>query len=181
MWIRDALPRHLRNVRNIIYGYNTKLEHSQSFQLIPDLAQTLINQLQAYGWNTTTAKPIAFLAHSLGGLVLEETMVQLANSPNEVYRSLLAAIRGSIFFGVPNLGMEQAHIRTLAGSNPNETLVDDLARNSNYLRRLRESFSSSPFQAHLRCFWAYETVESSTVRVRNTCHIMHREQPLMRK
>jgi len=152
-------------VRTVIYGYDTTLENSQSFQLIPDLARALIVQLETYGWNGPTAKPIAFLGHSLGGLVLRESLVQLANGPHEVYRNILSVIRGAVFFGVPNLGMEQAHIRSLTKNNPNESLVDDLARNSNYLRRLHGSFLASQFHNDFKSFWAYETAESPTVKV----------------
>jgi hypothetical protein len=165
MWIRDTLPKHLPGVRSIIYGYDTKLGGSQSFQLIPDLAQALINQLQTYGWNSTSAKPVVFLAHSLGGLVLREAMVKLDRSPDEGYTALLSLFAGAVFFGVPNLGMEQSHFQTIVDDNPNEALVDDIARGSNYLRRLNDSSSNSSFQSRFKCFWAYETSQSPTILV----------------
>jgi hypothetical protein len=117
MWIRNILSKHLQGVRSIIYGYDTKLGGSQSFQLIPDLAQALINQLQTYGWNSTSAKPIVFLAHSLGGLVLREAMVKLDRSPNEKHTILLSLFVGAVFFGVPNLGMEQSQVQTIVDDN----------------------------------------------------------------
>jgi hypothetical protein len=165
MWIRDTLPKHLPGVRSIIYGYDTKLGGSQSFQLIPDLAQALINQLQTYGWNSASAKPVVFLAHSLGGLVLREALVKLDRSPDEGYTALLSLFAGAVFFGVPNLGMEQSHFQTIVDDNPNETLVDDIARGSNYLRRLNDSSSNSSFQSRFKCFWAYETSQSPTILV----------------
>jgi hypothetical protein len=165
MWLRDGLPKHLRGTRAIIYGYNTKLLDSTSFQGIPDLAGELIHQLQTYGWDSLPTRPIAFLAHSLGGLVLKEALVQLDACRDAAYAMLLSAIRGAICFGVPNLGMEQAHFRAIVQNNPNEALVDDIARNSNYLRRLNENFSKCAFNEHLQCFWAFETSESPTVAV----------------
>ena len=167
MWIRDELSKDLRGVRAVIYGYDTKLYDSQSFQSISDLAHEFINQFQAYSWGMGSAKPkpLAFLAHSLGGLVLKETLVQLAKSSNETYKSLLGLVRGAVFFGVPNLGMEQAHFQAIVQNNPNEALIDDIARNSNYLRRLNEEFSRCSLSEHLQCFWAFETCESPTVVV----------------
>ncbi|RYP61328.1 hypothetical protein DL771_010167 [Monosporascus sp. 5C6A] len=165
MWIRDDLPKHLQRVRAVIYGYRTKLHDSQSFQTIPDLAHEFIDQLLAYGWGCSSAKPIAFLAHSLGGLVLKEALIQLNKSQDQAYQTLIDLIQGVIFFGVPNLGMEQAHFRTIVRNNPNEALVDDIARNSNYLRRLNEAFTQGSFNTKLRCFWAFETSESLTVTV----------------
>jgi hypothetical protein len=165
MWIRDTLPKHLPGVRSIIYGYDTKLGGSQSFQLIPDLAKALITQLGTYGWNPTSAKPVVFLAHSLGGLVLREAMVELDRSLDKEYKALLELFAGAVFFGVPNLGMEQSHFQTIVDGNPNEALVDDIARGSNYLRRLNDSSSNGSFQSQFKCFWAYETSQSPTILV----------------
>ncbi|KAI9683271.1 MAG: hypothetical protein M1822_006136 [Bathelium mastoideum] len=161
MWVRDGLPRHLRGTRAILYGYDTKLNDSQSFQRISDLAQALVISLQTYGWNDPFAKNIAFLAHSLGGLVLKAAITQLAQSQDESLNHLLGIIKGAVFFGVPSYGMEQAHFRTVVRENPNEALVDDIGRNSNYLRRLNESFKS--LSHPLKCFWAFETLESPTL------------------
>jgi hypothetical protein len=165
MWIRDTLPKDLPGVRPVIYGYDTKLDSSQSFQTIPDLAQALISQLQTYGWSLPSAKPVVFLAHSLGGLVLREAMVQLDNSSNEEYKRLLDLSRGAVFFGVPNLGMEQSHFRIVAHNNPNAALVEDIARNSNYLHQLNDLFSKTSLQSRLKFFWAYETSKSPTILV----------------
>ena len=164
MWIRDSLPKDLSEVRAVVYGYDTKLKSSQSFQVIPDLAKALIDQLQAHGWNTPTARPIVFLAHSLGGLLLREVIAQLNNSSNKEYKSLLSLFRGAVFFGVPNLGMDQSHFRTIVHDKPNEILIDDIARGSNYLLKLNQSFPRSSFESLLKCFWAYETSESPTIQ-----------------
>jgi hypothetical protein len=174
MWIRDELPKHLLGTRTIIYGYDTKLDDSQSFQSIFDLAHELINQLQTYGWNLLSAKPVGFLAHSLGGLVLKEALVQLANSSNKVYNNILDVVRGAVFFGVPSLGMQQEHFRTIVRNSPNEALVDDIARNSNYLRRLNEAFCKSSFNERLIMFWAFETSESPTAIVCKPCCLINK-------
>ncbi|KAK3321504.1 hypothetical protein B0T19DRAFT_374928 [Cercophora scortea] len=162
MWIRDELPMHLEGTRAIVYGYDTRLKDSQSFQSISDLARGLVNQLQTYGWGFPHAKPLAFLAHSLGGLVLKDALVQIAKGSTEAYRTLISIVRGGIFFGVPNLGMEQSHIRAIVQNNPNEALVEDIARNSNYICKLNEDFSQVSFRGRLKCFWAFETSRSPT-------------------
>lgn len=165
MWIRDALPKDLPGMRAVLYGYNTILDNSQSFQTIKDLGQALINQLQTYGWGSPLSKPVVFLAHSLGGLVLREAMVQLYNSSDEEYRYLLDHIKGAVFFGVPNLGMEQSHFEMVANDCPNLTLVEDLARDSNYVIKLNDMFSKISFSGRPKFFWAYETSKSPTIIV----------------
>ena len=165
MWIRDSLPNDLLGVRTIVYGYDSKLVDSSSFQSIRDLACTLITQLETYGWTLSSAKPLCFLAHSLGGLVLREAMVQLDSSKHEGYSCLLKLIRGAVFFGVPNRGMEQSHFLLVTGDNANAELIEDIGRNSNYLNQLNKSFSKASFQDRMKFFWAYETSRSPTLRV----------------
>lgn len=118
MWIHDKILWNLAGVRAVIYGYDTKLDSSQSFQTIPDFARAFISQLQTYGWSLPSTKLVVFLAHSLGGLVLREAMVQLDNSSNAEYKILLGLLKGAVFFGVPNLRMEQSHFECLLTTIP---------------------------------------------------------------
>jgi hypothetical protein len=168
MWIRDALPRDIRGMRTIIWGYDSRLRSSRSSQLVPDLAKKFINQLQTYGWGSQSARPMAFLAHSLGGLVLKEALVQLHEISNEGYKDILALMKGAVFFGVPNMGMVQQHLEHLAVNSPNIHLLEDLGRGSSYVtdlsRRFRE-FRASSLYTELQFFWAYETKWSPTVKV----------------
>ncbi|KAI0861632.1 hypothetical protein F4860DRAFT_475705 [Xylaria cubensis] len=167
MWIRDVLPKHIYGIRAVIYGYETRLAESQSFERIKDLASRLIALLTTYGWGSRSSKPIIFLAHSLGGLVLRDALRQLSGSSAAEYKTLSRLFRGALFFGVPNLGIEQDSFQTIVQGNPNDTLIDDIRHGSNYLRRLNDYFSRNPVEAHFKQFWAYETLESPTV-VRNS-------------
>ncbi|KAI9164142.1 Protein SERAC1 [Paramyrothecium foliicola] len=167
MWIRDELPRSVPGLRTIIYGYDSTLINSNSFQSISDIALSFIHQLNSAGWNLSSAKPIIFLAHSLGGLVLKAALVQVANQ--EVGESsILTNTRGAFMFGVPSLGMEQSHIMAMVEGQANDMLVQDLSRNngSNFLRQLNKSFEGISFTRTAPIYWAYETKESQTVHRR---------------
>ncbi|KAI1098378.1 hypothetical protein F4804DRAFT_324936 [Jackrogersella minutella] len=76
MWIRDQLPRIMPDTRVSIYGYDTTLVGSNSFQSIQDLATSLIEHIKNSGWSLPSAKLLIFLAHSLGGIVLEEAFIK---------------------------------------------------------------------------------------------------------
>ncbi|KAK9413454.1 putative NACHT domain-containing protein [Seiridium unicorne] len=165
MWIRDALPKSLPAIRPILYGYDTTLVNSNSFQSILDLALGLLNQIKANGWNSPTSKPLVFLAHSLGGIVLKQAFVSLANSMqrDDLLRN---AIKGAIFFGVPNLGMEQSHLLAMVNGQPNAAIIADLSVNSQYLCQLDKQFSGIAYLQGVQLYWAYETRKSPTV-IRN--------------
>ncbi|KAI0414535.1 hypothetical protein F5X98DRAFT_244213 [Xylaria grammica] len=162
MWIRDDLPRLLPDVRPIIYGYDTTLQDRNSFQLVGDLSLELIHQLSAHGWSSAGCKPLVFLAHSLGGLVLKQAIV-ITSDKLDIDNPIVRSVRGAVFFGTPNHGMEQSHLMALVKGQYNEQLVADLSSNSIYLQRLDKQFTGLSFLQQLRLYWCYETKASPTV------------------
>lgn len=80
MWVRDALPKHLANIRVLLYGYDTTLVDSRSFQSIGEISGTLRDRLMPMAYPTARSRSIVFLAHSLGGIILKKTLVMLADS-----------------------------------------------------------------------------------------------------
>jgi hypothetical protein len=108
MWIRDALPQNLPGIRFILYGYDTSLVGSVSFQTIIDIARTLLAVLEANLWIGLATKPLLFLAHSLGGIIPKQFLIMLANG-NDRSRFILEIIRGIIFLAHQAQGC-QLHI-----------------------------------------------------------------------
>lgn len=164
MWIRDELPRRLPGVRFLVYGYDTALCGSTSFQVIPDLAISLVQTVKAIGWSAPSAKPVLFLVHSLGGIVLKKTLVILAGGDHQE-RAVLAKIKGDIFFGVPSQGMNMSDIFEMLGNQPNIDLVSGLSNQSHFLPRLDEQFGNISYLQRLQFFWAFETKVTPSVEV----------------
>ncbi|KAI1078377.1 hypothetical protein F5B20DRAFT_571625 [Whalleya microplaca] len=162
MWIRDELPRAMPNMRTIVYGYDTTLQQSNSFQSIRDLALSFIDHTKACGWYKTSVKRLVFLAHSLGGIVLKEAFAALANGGDKSIR-ILDNFIGGIFFGVPSLGMATSHLSIMVKGQHNEQMIQDLSRNSEYLQDLGDRFSGLAAVRGMRLYWAYETRTSPTV------------------
>ncbi len=164
MWVRDALPLDTTGVRVFLYGYDTVLHGSDSFQSITDLAISFIDHLKSFVWTTPIPKPILFLAHSLGGIVLKESLILLS----EKSAPRVKLFRGGIFFGVPSAGMHTSHLLAMVQGQENESLVKSLSPDSPYLRDLNDRFSGMKALRNVLCFWAYETKSSPTVEVRST-------------
>lgn len=164
MWIRDALPQRLAGVRFILYGYDTCLTSSKSFQAILDLAVSLISELKAGGWASLAAKPLIFLAHSLGGIVLKQTLVMLAGS-GERERQIISIIKGAIFFGVPSVGMAVPDIYEMLGDQPNKVLIDNLSDQSDFVPELEKHFEGISYTRGMVLFWAYETQRTPSLSV----------------
>ncbi|KAI9150625.1 Protein SERAC1 [Paramyrothecium foliicola] len=163
MWIRDALPVGLPGIRFITYGYDTTLADSKSFQNIVDLARTLNLELEAYGWGIDNGgKPLLFLAHSLGGVILKQALVILADGTNRA-GDILDSIRGIVFFGTPSVGMPLSNLLALVEHQPNKDLVETLSDRSNFLENLEVQFRGISFVGRITVLWAYETETSPTI------------------
>jgi hypothetical protein len=74
MWLRDKVPEDVSTFRQIVYSYDTSLEANESFQVVEDLALSLIAKLMSIGRSSATAKPLIFFVHSLGGIVLKQAI-----------------------------------------------------------------------------------------------------------
>jgi hypothetical protein len=162
MWLRDGLPIDLPSIPTIIYGYDTALGGSESFQTIQDVAIAFVSRLATTGRSSPSAKPVIFLAHSLGGFVLKHALLEMANSAP--WKHLFAAVRAVVFFGVPPKGMTISHLQSMVGNQPNRTLVNDLGPQSTYLRVLDDQFNGLACQS-IRVFSVFETKRSHTIQV----------------
>jgi predicted alpha/beta hydrolase family esterase len=81
------------------------------------MASSFIGSLTASGF---ASKPLLFLAHSLGGMVLKEAL--------DRERQMLRRVGGAILFGVPSRGMETQALLTIVRGQANEATWSDEAR-----------------------------------------------------
>jgi hypothetical protein len=89
-------------------GHNTRLRLD-----IEDVAWKLIHSLEgARAAPEQRDRPIIFVAHSLGGLIVKKAM---AISNNNVHlRHILWAVKGVIFLATPHLGSRMANVAYVA-------------------------------------------------------------------
>lgn len=168
MWLRDGLPQDIPQIRVITYGYDTGLFGSKSVQSVDDLARSMIKKLEAIRQLGRHRKPIVFIAHSLGGIVLKRALTLMANkgAASQDLSLLFRLVHTIFLFGVPTRGMHISHLLPMVQGQPNEALIKSLSRDSEYLTLLYTSFGGIASRSKIRLISAYETKKSPTPRVR---------------
>ncbi len=152
-WPKHLIPRTLPTARVLVYGYDTNIRHSWGSPLskntVYDIASDLLASLEAE-CRLQPSRPIVFIAHSLGGIVVKEMLRRSYGYENhhnhlrQVYESTAAIM----FFGTPHGGADPrgllAHITErvarAVGFTVNEKIVDTLLPTSERLRELRDEF-----------------------------------------
>lgn len=165
MWLRDSLPSDLTGARVMIYGYDTQLHGSHNFQDLEALGSLLRSGLQTL--TTQDSKhinpktvPLIFVAHSLGGLIVKEAIIQMKRDKN--HHALLDSIYGALFFGVPSQGMEITSLIPLVKDQPNQGLLHSLGKESQILRSQCRDFTKAFGRQDSEIICFFETDMSPT-------------------
>ncbi|KAM0803761.1 hypothetical protein BDR22DRAFT_800723, partial [Usnea florida] len=121
VWLRDSLPRHCPELRIWTYGYPSLLTDEKSSADPYEFAERFRIGLRILRQQTKTAdevRPLIFIAHSLGGWIFKDTMIQMRKSPNEVDQETVLSTYGALFFGVPTQGMDVQAIANMVQNLP---------------------------------------------------------------
>ncbi|QYT04741.1 hypothetical protein H0G86_011644 [Trichoderma simmonsii] len=143
MWLRDALSHGItsdsgeRIARIMVYGYESSLPNSDSFQNLEDLGTALHSDLRAL-ISYRSFKPIVFIAHSLGGLIVKQFLISLSKSIDDVDQRLRDAIYGIAFFGVPHDGMDIRSLIPMAGDRPNRFLLESIGYDNSQILSIQK-------------------------------------------
>ncbi|KAF8069116.1 hypothetical protein FPV67DRAFT_1625304 [Lyophyllum atratum] len=135
------------------YGYDayTRNRPQLSDMTIHDHAETLMAALAAEREETDTQRrPIIFVAHSLGGIVLKNAMVQahLSTRSNKFHhKSVELSTYGINFLGTPHLGTDTDLADLLLSiqsiySDTNDAVLRDLALHSPALQQQLSQYAS---------------------------------------
>ncbi|KAI9767544.1 MAG: hypothetical protein M1840_005581 [Geoglossum simile] len=163
-WLRDFLPSQIPTARIMSYGYNSKTAFSKAATDIDDEAKMLLDRIHGERQTEGASKrPIIFVSHSLGGIVVKKVLI-IAHERSDHYGRFLNCVQGVVFLGVPHRGSDLAYWGTFAanllyitqlGFGTNPAFVDALRRNSETLANISEQFIERGSRLQIRTF--YET------------------------
>lgn len=79
MWLRDFLPQQIPHARIMSFGYDSVLLFSKSTSDVGTFAEQLLESLLSRRMNVPDTRPIIFICHSLGGIVVKKVGSSLGN------------------------------------------------------------------------------------------------------
>ncbi|UKZ79117.1 hypothetical protein TrVFT333_006867, partial [Trichoderma virens FT-333] len=134
LWLKDILPERLRRpARVMLFSYNSSPAISAAALKLDDHANSLLQSLNLKR-KDDPHRPLVFVCHSLGGLVVKQVRGRLLD---DSYQSLFEATRLVVFFATPhqggnyaNVGDVVAKIASITLREPSNDLIDALKRDS---------------------------------------------------
>ncbi|KAL6408559.1 hypothetical protein AUP68_08419 [Ilyonectria robusta] len=108
LWLRDFLPFQIPNARIMSYGYHSKVTSTKSVAGIDEFSIDLLERLQEERvTNMERSRPIIFICHSLGGIVVKKALI-LAHERSSLYGGLSNKVFGVVFMATPHRGSSVA-------------------------------------------------------------------------
>ncbi|KAK3291346.1 uncharacterized protein B0H64DRAFT_451035 [Chaetomium fimeti] len=155
VWPTSLLPLCIgdMHVRILTFRYNCTLQGSASAANIRDHANVLLVHLANQREDDDEAKlrPIVFVGHSLGGIIIKQTITFAYKNPR--YKHLWEASRGIMFFSTPHYGMSSdlwySFVRYVLqldepaeDAMPTNGMLATIGENSDELSNISEDFES---------------------------------------
>ncbi|KAH9203559.1 Alpha/Beta hydrolase protein, partial [Leptodontidium sp. 2 PMI_412] len=145
-WLKDFLPLQIPDERIMTFGYNANAAFGQSTAELIDHAKSLLTSLVVKREEREEVqRPLIFIAHSLGGIVVKQALLQARLEPR--CQAIKEATLGLIFLGTPHRGSDKAtygkvlaNVAQFMSHRPQPRLLTALQTNSDVLLRLTSDF-----------------------------------------
>lgn len=146
-WPRDLLRDDIQNTRIITWGWTGPFGSTNAFS---DQAESLLSDLATI--RTSTSRPIVFIGHGLGGLVIKEALVTAAMSriwgSHHELGNVYPKTVGVIFLGTPHgnsgkqsLGEVIATVAQMSPRQPSKELLRLFRESTELFENQRDTFA----------------------------------------
>ncbi|KAF8252057.1 hypothetical protein K440DRAFT_18990 [Wilcoxina mikolae CBS 423.85] len=137
MWLKDFLPHDVKNVRIMSYGYDSTLVgHSRAETRLLDYQRLFIQELECARTVVPKTRPLIFIGHSLGGILILQTLIEARRNPS--HHHLLESLHSIVFFGTPHQGIRTYELEEMVEAESGGYDLDRETSKYNLLKQLRE-------------------------------------------
>jgi hypothetical protein len=156
-WPKILLPNDLSKARLLSWGYDAyfiRTTTAGTNRLVDHAVNMLHDLTTDRRKHNAGSRPIIFVAHSLGGLVCKEAILQSRNNPEVHLRSIFHNLKGIIFMGTPHRGSWMADwakipVRALRiAKSTNRSLIQVLGTGDQFLESIQTRFLSMVRELH---------------------------------
>ncbi|KAL6712927.1 hypothetical protein ACLMJK_009482 [Lecanora helva] len=146
-WLKDLLPKQIPRARIVTWGYdvNTHSSSELSKQYLYDHGRQLVSDLCLdRKLSKTEQRPIIFIAHSLGGIVVKSALLHSDSARAgalKEQKSVKLSTYGVVFMGTPHQGVDGVHFGQMLldiGSvvmKTDDRVMKNLQSNSEWLQQ----------------------------------------------
>ncbi|RKK14475.1 hypothetical protein BFJ63_vAg11692 [Fusarium oxysporum f. sp. narcissi] len=128
-WPADLLPQNCKKARILTFGYDTKIT---KFTSGPTNTNSIFSHgkdfLFSLGREYVPDRPMIFVAHSLGGILVKEMLALSSTSDTPTHKGVIESTAAVIFLGTPHRG------------SPELSAIDTLGLKNTDLERAHEAF-----------------------------------------
>ncbi|KAF5533272.1 integral membrane protein PTH11 [Fusarium phyllophilum] len=148
-WPADLLPQICKKARILTFGYDTKIT---KFTSGPTNTNSIFSHgkdfLFSLGREYVPERPMIFVAHSLGGILVKEMLAISSTSDNQTHKGVIESTAAIIFLGTPHRGSPELSAigewaRSMLSSlkfQTTSTILDTLGLKTTDLERAHEAF-----------------------------------------
>ncbi|KAK7413728.1 hypothetical protein QQX98_007371 [Neonectria punicea] len=162
-WVRQGIRREADTARILLYEHPTAVDGPVTLSALADALLEELAELRAR--EDAAGRPVVFLGHSIGGVVIKMVLVKASHNPR--FEDILRQCYGVAFFGTPHQGSSYFSMPSLASSiqgllqltSPLPTCITDELRVGNrLLLHLDDDFKA--IATDMRVWTLYETIDS---------------------
>ncbi|XP_050293179.1 protein SERAC1 isoform X2 [Anthonomus grandis grandis] len=144
-WPKDWLGQDCKNIRVIGINYDTNLSMWTPLCPLEKEKLTLDERSELIAKNLINCdvgnRPIVWITHSMGGLIVKNILQKGFNSADPKLRSLCMNTRGIVFYSTPHIGSKMANLSNAVSLVLWPSVeVQELKENSPRLKEMHEEF-----------------------------------------
>ncbi|KAF4626531.1 hypothetical protein G7Y89_g11628 [Cudoniella acicularis] len=164
LWLKDFLPITIPNARILLFGYNANVAFETSTAGVVEHAINLLNRLNMKRKGVPPDRPIIFIAHSLGGILVKRALIE--SKLGNKFDSIREATYGMVFFATPHRGGEFVRLGSIAAKivraiypNPTNTFMEALEKDSLFADNLTHDFRNMLEDYYVLSFYETQRLE----------------------
>ncbi|CAH0021707.1 unnamed protein product [Clonostachys rhizophaga] len=159
LWLREDLPKDLPDSRVFLYEYNATAVYGKDQSTFMDKATEFLEAIKVER-EGSESRPIIFLGHSMGGLLIKQALINAHNNP--LYTLIKDATSGLAFFATPHhggseplvsLGKIVTKLAKISGFQKGDDVMNTLKGGSIFSDIIQEHWKNQQQNYDIISFW----------------------------